>query len=190
MTKPDSWKVNYRGLATQLKEGQAAILAALKELEDAGYIKRGKVRENDGKFTQDECTVYEKPCVENSRVDSSRTKVNTKEVSTEYIDEPIKTKKFVEPKTSVKAELSVQELDPRYSLVVEAMSLLVKDRAERRKPMTKNAQLLAYKHLYEWYPEKPELQVRCIERSIAFGWTGLFPLQNESTKEEGSIGWD
>jgi len=40
MSKPDDWKISYRGLMTQLKEGQRAILGALAELEEVGYLDR------------------------------------------------------------------------------------------------------------------------------------------------------
>lgn len=40
MSKPDDWKISYRGLMAQLKEGQRAILGALAELEEAGYLDR------------------------------------------------------------------------------------------------------------------------------------------------------
>lgn len=60
MSKPESWTVSYRGLKSQLKEGQTAILAALKELEDAGYLIRRRTRDTDGKVrTYNE--LYERP---------------------------------------------------------------------------------------------------------------------------------
>lgn len=98
MSKPDGWNINYRGLMTQLKEGQVAILAALKELEDCHYLVRGQIKNDAGKFTQGDSVLYEmpcleqeaikpicveKPCVENPRAVGPRTKVNTDKVITE-----------------------------------------------------------------------------------------------------------
>lgn len=46
MSKPEDWKISYRGLMTQLKEGQRAILGALAELETHGYLDR-ELEQND-----------------------------------------------------------------------------------------------------------------------------------------------
>ncbi len=77
MAQPDEWKINYRGLMSQLKEGQRSILGALRELEDAGYLIRGKTHKSDGTFAQDDAVLYERPRVQNVRVDNVRTKINT-----------------------------------------------------------------------------------------------------------------
>ena len=50
MSKPDDWRISYRGLTTQLKEGKDAILGALKELEDAGYLQRSRRQTPSGKL--------------------------------------------------------------------------------------------------------------------------------------------
>jgi hypothetical protein len=77
MSQSDEWKINYRGLMSQLKEGQRSILGALHELEDAGYLIRGQTHQNDGTFTQGDATLYEQPCVRNARTENVRTKINT-----------------------------------------------------------------------------------------------------------------
>lgn len=87
MTKPDTWKVNYRGLQSQLKEGKSAILSSMKELEEAGYLKRGSIRNKDGTYQQGDATLYEKPCAENQSADTQRTKVKTEKVKTEQVQE-------------------------------------------------------------------------------------------------------
>ena len=51
MSKPESWNVSYRGMMQELREGQTAILNALKELEEAGYLVRRRLRDTDGKVT-------------------------------------------------------------------------------------------------------------------------------------------
>lgn len=51
MSKPEGWNVSYRGMQTQLKEGQTAILSALKELEVAGYLVRRKLRDEKGRVS-------------------------------------------------------------------------------------------------------------------------------------------
>lgn len=88
MSKPDTWEISYRGLVSQLKEGQSAVLAALQELEDSGYLERSSQREG-GKFTSAPSILHEQPCVENSRVEKlsveNPTQVNTNRVKTEQV---------------------------------------------------------------------------------------------------------
>lgn len=50
LSLPDGADVSIRGLASRLVEGQAAIAAALRELEDAGYLVRRVVRLDDGRL--------------------------------------------------------------------------------------------------------------------------------------------
>lgn len=50
MSKPADWKISYRGLMTQLREGQRAILGALAELEQAGYLQRDLTQNEQGQI--------------------------------------------------------------------------------------------------------------------------------------------
>lgn len=133
MSKPDEWAINYRGLSKQLKEGQGAILAALKELETTGYLVRGQIRNTDGTFTQTDATLYERPCVknsrtDNSRVDSSRTKVNTKQVNTD---------KDIDTKVSMGAEAPVDkkntEVEQLFSFWALTTGLPIQSQVQRNR---------------------------------------------------------
>lgn len=50
LSRPDNWRVSGDSLARSGKEGRDAILTALKELRDCGYIRMVKVRKEDGTF--------------------------------------------------------------------------------------------------------------------------------------------
>ena len=50
LSRPDNWRVSGDSLARSGKEGRDAILTALKELRDCGYIRMVKVRNDDGTF--------------------------------------------------------------------------------------------------------------------------------------------
>jgi biotin operon repressor len=50
LSRPDNWRVSGDSLARSGKEGRDAILTALKELRDCGYIRMVKVRNEDGTF--------------------------------------------------------------------------------------------------------------------------------------------
>ena len=50
LSRPDNWRVSGDSLARSGKEGRDAILTALKELRDCGYIRMVKTRNEDGTF--------------------------------------------------------------------------------------------------------------------------------------------
>ena len=50
LSRPDNWRVSGDSLARSGKEGRDAILTALKELRDCGYIRMVKIRKEDGTF--------------------------------------------------------------------------------------------------------------------------------------------
>lgn len=108
----------------------------------------------------------------------------------EYIENTVKKNSHKKPQKVL--DVPLQEKDAKFSRVVDAMELLRQDRLERRKPMTRNAIVLAYRKLHTWYPDNASLQVRCIEETIASGWSGLYRLKDESSgaSTERQIGWD
>lgn len=83
MTKPDNWNVTERGIVTQRPEGRDAVAAALRELEEAGYLRRGKSRNVNGKFIAGDSELSEEPWLENPSMDNPAQVitniVNTKE---------------------------------------------------------------------------------------------------------------
>ena len=58
---PDDWNYTTRGLASICKEGVEAIGNTIKELEKAGYIVRRQLRGPNGRITDTEYVIYEKP---------------------------------------------------------------------------------------------------------------------------------
>ncbi|MDO5396516.1 MAG: DUF6017 domain-containing protein [bacterium] len=61
LSLPDDWDYSNRGLAGIVKEGVSAVGSGLRELEAAGYIKRTKLRDAQGKITDVEYVIYEQP---------------------------------------------------------------------------------------------------------------------------------
>ena len=58
---PDDWNYSTRGLAAICKEGVEAIGNTIKELEKAGYIVRRQLRGANGRITDTEYIIYERP---------------------------------------------------------------------------------------------------------------------------------
>ena len=61
LSLPDDWNFNMRGLSSICKEGLEAIGTALKELERAGYMVRNQLRGANGRITDTEYIIYERP---------------------------------------------------------------------------------------------------------------------------------
>lgn len=61
LSLPDDWNYSTRGLAAICKEGVDSIGSALKELEIGGYIIRNRIRGSDGRITDTEYIIYERP---------------------------------------------------------------------------------------------------------------------------------
>ena len=57
----DGWKFSTRGLAAICKEGPDAILSALRELEDHGYLVRHRQRDSKGRMSSTIFEIYEEP---------------------------------------------------------------------------------------------------------------------------------
>ena len=61
LSLPESWNYTTRGLAAICREGVDAIGSAIRELETAGYIVRRLLRGDDGRITDTEYVIYERP---------------------------------------------------------------------------------------------------------------------------------
>jgi len=60
LSRPDNWRTDSESLARESKEGRTAILTALKELEEVGYLQRKKYQNEKGHWVT-ESLVFDKP---------------------------------------------------------------------------------------------------------------------------------
>jgi len=75
LSLPDDWDFSINGLAILKKDKETVIRTGLKELENLGYLKRTKIKNNKGRIIDweydiYECPVVEKPLVENPHVEN------------------------------------------------------------------------------------------------------------------------
>lgn len=61
LSLPDDWDYTTKGLACICKDGVDSICATIKELEKAGYVKRRRLRDAQGRLSDLEYTILEKP---------------------------------------------------------------------------------------------------------------------------------
>ena len=59
LSLPDNWNFTIKGLAAISKEGGDAIRSSIRELEEAGYVKRRRLISRSGKLSKTEYTFYE-----------------------------------------------------------------------------------------------------------------------------------
>ena len=58
---PKEWNFTVKGLAKLSTDGEYSVRAAIKELEQHGYLKRNELRDKSGKIADTEYTIYEMP---------------------------------------------------------------------------------------------------------------------------------
>ena len=61
LSLPDDWDYTLKGLARICRDGVDSIAAAVKELEESGYIVRRRVRDDKGRVGEMEYTILERP---------------------------------------------------------------------------------------------------------------------------------
>lgn len=61
LSLPEDWDYTTKGLAYICKDGVDSICATVKELENAGYVQRKRNRNSQGRLTNVEYTILEKP---------------------------------------------------------------------------------------------------------------------------------
>ena len=65
LSKPDNWEVYTAYLVKSGPDGRASVLSGLRELEEAGYIRRMRGRDAGGQWDGTDVHVFETPQVEN-----------------------------------------------------------------------------------------------------------------------------
>jgi len=61
LSLPDNWNFSVTGLQKLLPDGQTAICSALNALENLGYLKRNRLKDERGRFYDVEWLVFEEP---------------------------------------------------------------------------------------------------------------------------------
>lgn len=105
LSLPEDWDYTTKGLACICKDGVDSICATIKELEKAGYVQRRRLRDAQGRLTDVEYTILEKPVSPPAPSDSPKRE-------NPVLDNPVLG--FPEqgkPKQEKPAQLNIQELN-------------------------------------------------------------------------------
>ena len=186
LSLPEDWHFTVHGLVSICKEGRDSISSAVRELEEAGYIVRHRLRDKEGHINGLEYIIYETPQKpENSGPDGDKTPVevdaDTEEAeATEEVDVPSKPESrmtapvtenpFMEDVSAIPAEKAPRTAEPRSAspvtenpLSVRPMSerpsvLLNTNRVKTKEPKTKSLTTQVTNPSYPSYPSNQEQQ--------------------------------
>ena len=178
LSLPEDWHFTVHGLVSICKEGRDSISGAVRELEEAGYIVRHRLRDKEGHINGLEYIIYETPQKpENNGPDGGKTPVeveaNTEE-ATEEVDVPSKPESrmtapvtenpFMEEVTAIPAEKAPRTAAPHSAspmtenpLSARPMSerpsvLLNTNRVNTKEPKTKSLTTQVTNPSYPSYP--------------------------------------
>ena len=147
LSLPEDWHFTVHGLVSICKEGRDSISGAVRELEEAGYIVRHRLRDKEGHINGLEYIIYETPQKpESNRPDGGKTPVeaeaDTEEAeATEEADTPSKTEShsaspvtenpFMEEVTAIPAEKAPRTETPRSDCPITENPLSARPMSER-----------------------------------------------------------
>lgn len=119
LSLPEGWDYTTKGLACICKDGVDSICSTVKELENAGYVQRRRLRNELGHLTEIEYTILEKPvrtaASEESLPDSSEKAGTPPKREKPVLDDPVLDNPELafpeqeEPEQENPAQLNIQE---------------------------------------------------------------------------------
>lgn len=91
LSLPDNWQFSEEGLAQLSNDSRTGIRGTLNELMEYGYLTRKQLKNDAGKFTNMEYTIYEEPLYQKPTSEKPTTQIvhnkilNNKELNNKYI---------------------------------------------------------------------------------------------------------
>lgn len=192
LSLPDDWDYSVHGMSTICREGIPAVRTALVELERFGYLKRTRVRTDEGKFDY-VYDIYERPqdvphigfphTVKPHTVEPYTDEPHTENL-TQINTDPSSTHNGITDTTNhgiSKARSAFEDKIDGFttnSELREALKDYVNHRKQIKKALSERALDLCLKKLEE-FSSDPAEQVKIVNQSIMQGWVGLFPLKQD-----------
>lgn len=192
LSLPDGWGYSVEGLVKLSTDGRDSINATLQELEKHGYLKRGRVRDANGKLGQAVYDIFERPITgfptlekptQGKPTQENPTLLNTNRLNTKVLNTNNK-------KVSKAQSKPVENFDSIIQKSTESTELrdslieFVKFRKLIKKPMTNKALELIIAKLNKLGATDKE-RVAIINQSIERGWAGVFSLKDEESQGKG-----
>ena len=115
LSLPEDWDYTTKGLSCICKDGVDSICATIKELEKAGYVKRRRLRDAQGRLSDLEYTILEKPETLPSPPESPQ-RENPVVVKPDVVEPDVDNPELGKPHTENPAQLSIQEVNKQESI--------------------------------------------------------------------------
>lgn len=115
LSLPEDWDYTTKGLSCICKDGVDSICATIKELEKAGYVKRRRLRDAQGRLSDLEYTILEKPEPLPSPPESPQ-RENPVVVKPDAVEPDVDNPELGKPHTENPAQLSIQEVNKQESI--------------------------------------------------------------------------
>lgn len=120
LSLPEDWDYTTKGLSCICKDGVDSICATIKELEKAGYVKRRRLRDAQGRLSDLEYTILEKPEPLPSPPESPQREnpvvVKPDVVEPDVVEPDVDNPELGKPHTENPAQLSIQEVNKQESI--------------------------------------------------------------------------
>lgn len=108
LSLPEDWDYTTKGLSCICKDGVDSICATIKELEKAGYVKRRRLRDAQGRLSDLEYTILEKPEPLPSPPDSPQ-RENPVVVNPDVVEPDVDNPELEKPHPGNPAQLSIHQ---------------------------------------------------------------------------------
>lgn len=193
LSLPSNWDYSVAGLVAIVKENKTSVQSALKELEEAKYLKRTKVQNSMGRFDYI-YDIYEKPhdkipwtenldmenlctdnqCTENvSQINTN--KQNTKELNTNRLNTNTYKEKNIKKESVTSTIISYTENKDLIASLLDFSEM----RTKIKKPLTVRAMKLSLKELDKLAVDD-KTKIEIVNQSIMHGWQTFYKLQNNN----------
>lgn len=201
LSLPEDWDYTVAGLAKLSKDGIDSVRSALKELEDEGYLKMTRERDEKGKLGKASYVLSENPIVENPILENpilenpileKPTQLNTNVSNTnisstkESITRADAQEEAKEPKAAEKTKTKKKDpFDVPSPQMRDALKGFADSRKALHKPMTRRAKELIMKRLEQLAPHNEVRQVAILNQSVERGWQGVFDIEQDKRYKGG-----
>lgn len=211
LSLPEEWDYSVQGLMKLSRDGKDSVMAGINELEDYGYLIRTQEKDESGRFTGYNYSVYEHPFSENPSAGKpleenpttvnppqlNNNKLNTNELKTEasnncLIKETHKRKNGGKPENRNMEEVFEEFIEDRFSSVVDSSALhdavndFIDHRADIKKKLTPTALKLNLEKAYRLAEGDYDRTCELILNAVANGWQGIYDDSSYSRRSSSS----
>jgi Mn-dependent DtxR family transcriptional regulator len=170
-SKPDDWDFSVERISSQVKEGKPSIAAALKELENAGYLSRIRYQAEFGYWVS-EYVLHEFPIKE-----SLHTGIPMKEnpiagKPSNISNKDLSNKEYIYNNIS-KKDKDIDQILSNRDLIFEKWFDYKREKKQSYKPIGKQALIKT------WESATDDQLEKAIDHSISNNWNGIFAKKEE-----------